>query len=151
MRVRGILGVSLVLASLLVGVTATPVAAVCQVDNGGNNGTDSGPEFGLAGFPGSDDGPNHDQGTWAPTNIWHDNWLKEWCEPSHDWVHDNFIRWEGARLDKLQANKATRKYAHDINIADQLRYNFAGNFISTLPFTGTYVPDIIRQNFQGYE
>lgn len=152
MKRRGTaLAASLLLGATVIGFTAAPVFALCQVNNGANNGTDSGPEFGLVGFPGSDDGPNHDQGTWGPTNNWHDNWLKEWCEPSHDWVHDNFIRWEGARWDKLQLNKATRKYAHDINIADELRYNFAGNFSSTLPFTGTYVADVFSQSAQGYE
>lgn len=150
-RRLGLLSASFLLASLLVGVRAGPVYALCQVNNGANNGTDSGTEFGLVGFPGSDDGPNHDQGTWAPTNNWHDNWLKEWCEPSHDWVYDNFIRWEGARWDKLQANKATRKYAHAIRVADEQRYNSTGAWTSTLPVTNTWIDDIFEQSAQGYE
>jgi hypothetical protein len=134
-------------------VAPSPVAAACAVGNGANNGTDSGPEFGLAGFPGSDDGPNHDQGSWAPTNGYHDSWLKEWCEDQnyHDWVHDNFIKWEGTRWDKIQQYKTSRKIAQDININDELRYNFTGQYSSTLPYTGTYLADIFEQASQGYE
>lgn len=142
-------------ASLLAGLfslnVVRPAIAACIVDNGANNGTDSGVEFGLVGFPGSDDGPAHDQGSWAPTNNWHDSWLKEWCEPSHDWAYDNYIRWDGARWDKLQAFKSTRSIAQDINIRPPTSYNWTGQASSTLPFTAFYVADPVEQWFQGSE
>lgn len=129
-----------------------PVSAACQVDNGANNGTDSGTEFGLVGFPGSDAGPDNDQGSWAPDNNWHDNWLKEWCEPDHDWVHDNWIRWSGARWDKLQQFKDSRRIAQDVNIKPETSYNYvSGTASSTLPWTNFYTADPFEQWQQGYE
>jgi hypothetical protein len=143
-------GQACVLAAILLQGYSPSVRAACIVDGGANNGTDSGAEFGLVGFPGFDSGPVNDQGTWAPDNPWHDNWLKEWCEPNHDWIHDNFIRWSGARWDKIQASKATRRIAQDVNIAPETSYNWR-QASSTLPFTHFYNADIFEQWSQGYE
>ena len=142
--------VALLSTSVLLG-TSDEVQAACIVNNGANNGTDSQAEFGLAGFPGSDDGPAHDQGTWAPSNFTHDSWLKEWCEPSHDWVHDNEIVWVGARWQKIQDFAASRKLAQDININDETHYNWTGAASSTLPWTEFYLADPVEQAFQNYE
>jgi hypothetical protein len=139
------------LASLLSLAGPGSVAAACIVDDGANNGTDSGAEFGLVGFPGFDAGPANDQGSWAPDNIWHDSWLKEWCEPSHDWIHDNYIRWSGARWDKIQQFKTTRRIAQDVNIAPAESYNWAFQASSTLPWDYFYNADIFEQWNQGYE
>lgn len=151
MRILRLSVATAVLATSLLLGTSGGVQAACIVNNGANNGTDSQAEFGLVGFPGSDNGPAADQGTWAPANFTHDNWLKEWCEPSHDWVHDNEIAWFGANWDKIQANKASRKLAEDININDETHYNWTGNASSTLPWTDFYVADPLEQALQDYE
>lgn len=61
------------------------------------------------------------------------------------------IAWFGANWDKIQANKASRKLAEDININDQTHYNWAGNASSTLLWTDFYVADPVEQVLQDYE
>jgi len=151
MRVLRLATAAAIFATTVLLGTSEPVAAACIVNNGANNGTDSQAEFGLVGFPGSDLGPAGDQGTWAPTNSTHDSWLKEWCEPSHDWVHDNQIVWVGARWQKIQDFQASRNLAQDININDETHYNWTGNASSTLPWTDFYLADPIEQAIQNYE
>jgi hypothetical protein len=104
----------------------------------------------MTGFPGTDN-PNGDTGSYSVDNIWHDSTEFEWCEPSHDWFKEDWLRWSSAATTKLTNERATHTIQVEQQVYPQTSYNYASGHDSNLPYNRIYVADIISQNQQGFE
>ncbi len=145
-RTSGALVVALVLVSSLVApVHATNVT--CSVDNGAWNGSDS---ASASGYPGNDN-PDGLTGSYSVDNTWHDSNEYEWCEPSHDWFKETYLRWSSTAVAKLVAERSTHTIQVEQQVFPETSYNYTGGHDSDLPYNSIYVADAFQQAAQHFE
>lgn len=144
--------IAVVAAGLILVMAAPPSPAlatnvVCTVNNGAINGSDS-----LGGaFPGADNPPPGDTGTYSVDNVWHNSTEYEWCGPSHDWFKETNLRWSAAAATKLKNERASRTIQVEQNVIPPDSYNYTGGHDSDLPYTFLYVAPVAEQWLDGYE
>ncbi len=126
---------------------AVATNVTCSVNNGARNGSDS---ASASGFPGNDN-PDGVTGSYSVDNGWHDSNEYEWCEPSHDWFKESYLRWSSSAVMKLTNERSTHTIQVEQQVYPETSYNYTGGHDSDLPYSSIYVADIFEQARQHYE
>ena len=112
----------------------------------------NGRDLAINGWIGSDE-PNNPplQGSYSFDNIRQDGILKEWAEPTHDWVSNEFMRWGQAAKDKLNREADQKGLGIELTIDDQDFYDFNGIWNSNVPWSkGAENENAVEEFIQGY-
>jgi hypothetical protein len=133
------------LATVVPSAQATDVT--CTVNNGAWNGSDS---ASGSGYPGNDN-PDGLTGSYSVDNRWHDSNEYEWCEPSHDWFKETYLRWSSTAVSKLVNERSTHTIQVEQQVYPETSYNYTGGHDSDLPYNSIYVADIFQQAWQHFE